>query len=97
MQRGDTITATGTARPDIDDAFWTIVTGDDQWVRAEFDAIVDANWDTPAPPPPPAPPQPDEPRRQPAPPIPDRPVPCHSAPARPGRPDQRSPPATFSG
>ena len=51
-------TSTGILRPDLDAAFWTIVTGDDQWVRAEFDAIIDAGWDTPAPPPPPAPPGP---------------------------------------
>lgn len=58
MHSGDTITSTGTVRPDIDDTFWAIVTGDDQWVRAEFDAIIDAGWDSPTPPPPPAPPQP---------------------------------------
>ncbi len=51
MGSGGTITSTGTVRPDIDDAFWTIVTGDGQWVRTEFDAIIDAAWDGPTPPP----------------------------------------------
>jgi len=55
MCSGDMVASPGTLRPDVDDAFWTIVTGDDQWLRAEFEEIIDAGWDTPAPPPPPAP------------------------------------------
>jgi hypothetical protein len=93
MNRGDPITATGIDRPDIDDAFWAIVTGDDQWVRAEFDEIIDAGWDTPAPPPPPAPSRPQDGPRRPARRCADRRWPCHGAPARWCRHDQRSPPA----
>jgi len=51
--------STGILRPDLDNVFWTIVTGEAQWVRAEFDEIINAGWDTAAPPPPPAPLRPD--------------------------------------
>jgi hypothetical protein len=34
------------------DAFLEVVCGDDDWLRAEFDAIVAANWDPPDPVPP---------------------------------------------
>jgi hypothetical protein len=92
MHRGDMTTATGTARPDIDDAFWTIVTGDDQWVRAEFDAIIEAGWNPPTPPPPPAPPRPHDRPWRPARRHWDRLEPRTRAPALPCRQDQRSPP-----
>lgn len=92
MNHGDTIPSTGTLRPDIDDAFWTIVTGDDQWVRAEFDELIAAGWDTPAPPPPPAPPEPQAPQ-----PHPEQPLGARLWTSHPGQPrlcrhHQRSPP-----
>jgi hypothetical protein len=92
MHRGDTIATTGTARPDVDDAFWMIVTGDDQWVRAEFDAIIEAGWDTPTPPPPPAPPRPHNWPRPPARRRRARFWLPEFVLARPCRHDQRSPP-----
>lgn len=92
MSDPGTDASTGILRPDLDDVFWTIVTGDDQWVRAEFDAIINAGWDTPAPPPPPAPPRPDgQPPRTPWPAATPRwvvnPGPTHDCPHA-----QRSPP-----
>jgi hypothetical protein len=87
-------TSTGILRPDLDDAFWAIVTGDDQWVRAEFDEIINAGWDTP--PPPPAPPTPDG-----QPPCSPRPATAHQwtvhlGPTRELRAAQRSPPTIAS-
>jgi len=89
-------TSTGILRPDLDDAFWAIVTGDDQWVRAEFDEIINAGWDTPPPPSPPAPPTPDG-----QPPCSPRPAATHQwtvhlGPTRELRAAQRSPPIIAS-
>jgi hypothetical protein len=53
VQRSTTLESTQTAQPQIDDAFWDIVTGDAEWVRDTFDAIVAAGWDAPPPPAPP--------------------------------------------
>jgi hypothetical protein len=65
------------------DAFLDVVYGDDEWVRAEFDAIVAANWAEP----PASPPT----RRVPVPgwPAPPRPT---SREAGPPASRQRSPP-----
>jgi hypothetical protein len=77
--------------------FAELICGDEEWVRAEFDAIVAAEWGTPPPAPPPAPPGRDD--RPPAWPGPDAPEPvsCRLAAAalvrKPGRHPQRSPPA----
>jgi hypothetical protein len=92
MDRSDRIASTGTLRPDIDDAFWTIVTGDDQWVRTEFDEIIAAGWDIPTPPPPPAPPQPKLPPSGPERRGGSRTWCRHPAPPRQPRHDQRAPP-----
>ena len=41
----------------VRDAFVDLICQDDDLVRAEFDALVAASWDTPPGPPPPAPPR----------------------------------------
>ncbi|MET9224670.1 hypothetical protein [Lentzea sp. NPDC003310] len=71
----------------LDEEFLALLCEDDDLVRAEFDAIVEANWG--GPPPPSAP-------RQPVPPTPHRHrVHPHGTGRVPfsGRPRQRSPPA----
>ena len=77
-------------------AFADVVYADQQWVDAEFDALISASFSEPPAPPPPAPPRVPPPPRHPAPALP-------AACARPGRetspatgPEhgrQRSPPA----
>jgi hypothetical protein len=79
--------------------FADLVCRDEEWLRAEFDAIVAAEWGTPPPVPPPAPPGPDDrPGAGPAWPIGDWPEPGPRPPADlaaislAGRFRQRSPP-----
>jgi len=45
----------------FDEAFTDLISGDEDWVRAEFDALIAASWQQPPPPPPPAPPEADPP------------------------------------
>jgi hypothetical protein len=76
------------------DAFLDVVCGDEDWVRAEFDAIVAANWPGAEPPEPPVPsPGPRRtPRRATGRPRPVPGIPPNGpAPAR-----QRAPPGPFS-
>jgi len=40
----------------FDEAFTDLISGDEDLVRAEFDALIAASWQPPVPPPPPAPP-----------------------------------------
>jgi len=40
----------------FDEAFTDLISGDEDLVRAEFDALIAASWQQPPPPPPPAPP-----------------------------------------
>jgi hypothetical protein len=76
----------------IDDAFLDLVSRDDDFVRAEFDALVAACWQDPAPPPP-APPRPHgRAPAWPAPPPPEPPGPAPFVPPAPIRGRQRSPP-----
>ena len=79
--------------------FADLVCQDEEWLRAEFDAIVAAEWGAPPPAPPPAPPGPDDrPPAGPAWPAGDRPEPGSRPPAAaatvglPGRYRQRAPP-----
>jgi len=79
--------------------FADLVCRDEEWLRAEFDAIVAAEWGAPPPAPPPAPPGPDDrPAAGPAWPTGDRPEPGSRrrtdavAVGLPGRYRQRAPP-----
>jgi len=92
MHRSTTVTSTRTAQPQIDDAFWDIVTGDARWVRDAFDAIVAASWDAPVPPPPPEPTRPHFPRSGPARPVRARARSGRPGPARDCGHNQRPPP-----
>ena len=89
------------ATRDVDTAFADMICHDPQWLAAEFDELVSANFSEPPVPRPPAPPR-----------IPPRRVPRHSAPAPrpgpgpagtairatgPGHRRQRSPPARLRG
>jgi hypothetical protein len=81
------------------DRFADLVCRDEEWLRAEFDAIVAAEWGAPPPAPPPAPPGPDDrPAAGPAWPTGDRPEPGSrphadaAAAGLPGRYRQRAPP-----
>jgi len=86
---------------EADAAFADVVYADQQWVDAEFDAIIAACFGEPPAPPPPAPPRvpphpgtPPPPSRQPA----AGPVaPAFPAAAGPDHGRQRSPPAQLAG
>ena len=78
----------------FDEAFTDLVTGDPDWVRDEFDALIGANWDEPPEPPEPPAPSTDRPE-----PHPSRPGNPKTTPARTTdqihadrRATQRSPP-----
>ena len=77
-------------------AFADVVYADQQWVDAEFDALISASFSEPPAPPPPAPPRvpprpgtPCPPSRRPAP----GPAACTFPATGPGHGRQRSPPA----
>jgi hypothetical protein len=68
-----------TRSADISESFIELVCQDEEWLRAEFDALIAAGWDTPSQSPPTAP-RAERPR------PPGRPGPAHSAPGfRPAR------------
>jgi len=48
---------TGARAPTVQDAFVDLICQDDELLRAEFDALIAASWQTPPGPPPPAPPR----------------------------------------
>jgi hypothetical protein len=81
---------------EADVAFADVICADQQWVDAEFDALISASFSEPPAPPPPAPPR-VPPRPGIPPPSSRRPPPAQAAmtsPATgPGRGRQRSPPA----
>ena len=81
-------------------AFADVVYADQQWVDAEFDALISASFSEPPPPPPPAPPRvpphpgtPCPPSRRPAP----GPAACAIPATGPDCGRQRSPPAQLPG
>ena len=81
-------------------AFADVVYADQQWVDAEFDALISASFSEPPAPPPPAPPRvppcPGNPFSLFRPPAPG-PVAMTSRAAKPDRGRQRSPPARAGG
>jgi hypothetical protein len=92
VQRRTAVASTQTAQPEIDDAFWDIVSGDADWVRDTFDAIVAAGWDAPPPPPAPDRIRPHFPRSAPARPVRAGAGPNRLGPARDCGHNERSPP-----
>lgn len=76
-----------------DEAFLGLVYGDEELVRAEFDALIAASWDPPPPTPPALPEPPDRPPGWPTPPLPDAPpLPDRPLPPRTRSSRQRAPP-----
>lgn len=95
---------TGTGAPSapvrtVDDAFLDLIYGDEEFLRAEFDALISASWDPPPPRPPALPEPADRPPGWPAAPTPDA-APTTPAWPRPSRrrlTRQRAPPPGFVG